>query len=194
MKKRMAFVCSVLIILLASSSAFAEKAFIYLEDSDEAVETAIGKHLRVTRKWNLSIKYLKSNPQDAYIKSNFGLNKDDSGEEDVTLFIDTQIVQRKSQTKEPIMMRIKLLLMAPNGQCRVKDSDAVLAWLNNWGREKWGPGKMYIDKDGDVIGEDFILLHKDAPVHLEQITEHISLLLETYTDATFGLRKAGLVM
>ncbi|WP_320170685.1 hypothetical protein [Maridesulfovibrio sp.] len=193
MKKIIILPLVLLLISIFSIDAMAKEVpLVFMEKSDEAIELAIAKYMRKTKDWNVNIKYLSSNPEDAYLTAKFGVKRGNN-KESLLLIVDTTVASRTKATGEPNLVRIKVVILPSNGGGRVKNTNSALRWINKWGQGKWAPGKVIVDKDGDLQCEDFILVDKNAPVHLGQVVRHIDFLLDSFADFMIDARADGIV-
>jgi len=136
---------------------------------EESVEKTIARYLREKDGLQADYRFSGDDEEDLTLKYTFDLE----GTPEIPLLIDTMITGRSPEgdVTERCIKLFAFYVMpdeAKNDETLAK----VLALNNQWMQEKWVPGRIYVDTDGDVCLETFVNIPgAEFTVHTELVRD-----------------------
>ena len=137
---------------VADAPAGAGKWLLYPAQDEASVERKIAEYMKDRGNIDATIKYLDKEKKDLYLQYTL----DPEGTPKINVGVDTMVTARDEGKVAKRAVRAAAFYVLPASAKTPEARRKILELNNTWHQQKWMPGRIYLDKDGDVALETYI--------------------------------------
>lgn len=162
------------------------KDLLFVCQDEKTIEIAIADYLERAEGVKARREVAKNDDQDMFLR--YTLSPD--GVPEVTVTVDTLVSGKKDKRITERVIRIVMFYILPEKAKTPEARRKILELNNDWLIRKWMPGRIYIDKDGDIALESFINIPGvKIPVHAEMVNDMLARTLNSWKQYYVELAK-----
>ena len=115
-----------------------------------------------------TFKFLDKEKKDLYLQYTL----DPEGTPKISVGVDTMVTARDEGKVTKRAVRAAAFFVLPPSAKTPEARRKILELNNTWHQQKWMPGRIYLDTDGDVAMETYINISGAAtPIHAAMVTD-----------------------
>jgi len=163
------------------SGASAKGAVIHVCQDEAEMERAIAAYIAETHGIHADLNEIEDIPGDIYLEYVLG----DGPAPKLPVYVDTAPSAHETETGRVSerCVRIHACLLLPKAAKTSANRLKILELNNTWHREKWTPGRLYLDEDGDLVLETFLNVPgPKAPLQAEMVFDMLQRMAKAWQE------------